>query len=113
MKKFSLAGVSRRQGTVKVRFANDMMRVKLMVNDDQTDVNLLELPEAMDKGAAVKFLMTTELMETPDFAEAIENADDKYNSVPVVRATRKPKASTKPVATKEGKLASLRARVPA
>lgn len=83
---FSVGGVSKLEGQVKVRFANDMTRVKILSKGGHTDVFLMELPEPMDKPAVVKYLMTTDLMQTPEFAEAIEEADEKYSGVKATKA---------------------------
>lgn len=56
-KLFAVAGVSKLDGVVKARFAKDMGRVKVLEKNGHTDVRLIELPKAMDKAAAVAFLM--------------------------------------------------------
>ena len=76
---FKVAGVSTLKGEVKVRFANDMTRVKVLAKNGHTDIELLELPEAMAKPAVVTFLKTTELYANPVFQAAIDAADAKYN----------------------------------
>lgn len=77
---FKVAGVSTHDSKTKVRFANDFVtRIKMLVKGGHTNINLVELPEAMSKADAVTFLKTTELMDTPLFAEAITLADEKYN----------------------------------
>lgn len=82
MSLFKVAGVSTADGQTKVRFANDLVsRVKVLIKCDHTDIHLMELPNAMLKSEAVTYLKTTYLMETPLFAEAIDNADEKYNEV--------------------------------
>ena len=58
---FKVAGVSVLKGEVKVRFANDMTRVKVLAKNGHTDIELRELPEAMDKPAVVTYLKTTDL----------------------------------------------------
>lgn len=93
-KMFTVAGVSQFKGQYKVRFANDLARVKLLMKNDNTDIELLELPEPMSKPDAVKFLKTSALAERAEFLEAIDAADAKYNPVAVVKV-RKPRASKK------------------
>ncbi len=85
---FKVAGVSTLKGEVKVRFANDMTRVKVLAKNDHTDIELLELPEAMDKPAVVTFLKTTELYTNPSFQAAIDAADAKYNGSSVVKVAK-------------------------
>ena len=76
---FKVAGVSRLNGQVKVRFANDMTRVKILAKNGHTDIELRELPEAMDKPAVVNFLKSSDLYANADFQAAIDAADAKYN----------------------------------
>jgi hypothetical protein len=96
---FKVTGTSKSNGKTKVRFANDMLRVKLMVKNGQTDVNLIELPKAMSKGDAVKFLME-QTQFTGEAREAIEAANEKYNGAKTVKVSGvsvkvKAKAKTK------------------
>ena len=85
---FKVAGVSTLKGEVKVRFANDMTRVKVLAKNGHTDIELRELPEAMDKPAVVAYLKTTELYTDARFTAAIDAADVKYNSVKTVKVTK-------------------------
>lgn len=78
-KLFKVAGVSAVKGQYKVRFANDMARVKVLIKTDHTDIELMELPRAMTKAEIVTFLKTTSLMDKSVYAHAIEAADVKYN----------------------------------
>ncbi len=58
-KLFTVAGTSRRNGTVKFRFSNDLKgRIPMLVRTGHTEINLVELPEAMTKAAAIQFLAT-------------------------------------------------------
>ena len=85
---FKVAGVSVLKGEVKVRFANDMTRVKVLAKNGHTDIELRELPEAMDKPAVVTYLKTTDLYTDSRFTAAIDAADTKYNSVATVKVTK-------------------------
>jgi hypothetical protein len=86
---FKVTGVSTQDGLTKVRFANDFVsRVKMLIKAGHTDIELMELPEAMSKADAVTYLKTTELMNTPRFAEAITLADEKYNLNYAVKLTK-------------------------
>jgi len=84
---FKVAGVSTLKGEVKVRFANDMTRVKVLAKNGHTDIELMELPQAMDKPAVVTFLKTTDLYQNPVFQAAIDAADAKYNGKDVVKVS--------------------------
>ena len=110
-KMFTVAGVSQFKGQFKVRFANDLARVKLLMKNDNTEIELLELPEPMSKPDAVKFLKNSALAERAEFLEAIDTADAKYNPVAVVKV-RKPRDSKKSVQPNMDKIRS-RARAQA
>ena len=57
-KLFTVAGTARNSdGTVKARFANDLVaRIKILNKAGCTDINLVELPQAMTKLDALKYL---------------------------------------------------------
>jgi hypothetical protein len=57
-KTFSVAGTAKNpNGTVKARFANDLVaRIKILNKAGCTDINLMELPHAMTKLEALKYL---------------------------------------------------------
>lgn len=57
-KKFSFAGTSRKDGIMKARFANDLMRVKVLAKTGHSDIDLIELKEPMTKPEAVAFLLS-------------------------------------------------------
>ena len=100
---FKVAGVSIRDGQMKVRWASDMTRVKVLVKTGHTDINLVDLPEAMDKGQAVTFLKTTDLYSKPEYREAIDAADAKYNGVGAEPKEAKPVKAAKPASTVKAK----------
>jgi hypothetical protein len=78
-KTFAVGGVSKSKSGYKVRFANDMTRVKILAKTD-TDIQMLDLPNAMTKPELVTFLKTSELYANATYREAIDSADEKYNS---------------------------------
>ena len=56
---FTVAGLSRQNGSLKLRFANDFVtRVKVLARNGHKDIELVELPQAMTKDAAVAYLST-------------------------------------------------------
>lgn len=59
-KTFTVAGTAKNaDGTVKARFANDLVaRVKILNKAGCTDINLVELPRAMTKLEALQHLQT-------------------------------------------------------
>jgi hypothetical protein len=84
---FKVGGVSKTKGQYKVRFANDMTRVKILAKTD-SDINLIELPSAMTKPELAAYLKTTELYANAEYRAAIDAADAKYNGVVTAKATK-------------------------
>ena len=76
-KTFTVAGTSNLNGVVKFRFANDLAgRVKVLLKNGHTDVNLVELPEAMTKERAIQFLESLDTdAETADTVRPSLDAD--------------------------------------
>jgi hypothetical protein len=54
---YSFAGTSVLKGELKVRFANSDARAKQLAKLGDTDVNIIQLPRAMDKADAVAYLL--------------------------------------------------------
>lgn len=101
-KSFKIAGVSKLKGSYKVRFANDMTRVKVLAKTGHSEIELIELPKAMSKPELVTHLKTTALYNRAEFKQAIDAADDKYNGSATVKvagvkvkAPAKAKSTTK------------------
>jgi len=59
-KTFTVSGTATNSdGTVKVRFANDLVaRIKILNKNNCTNINLVELPRAMTKMEALQHLQT-------------------------------------------------------
>ena len=72
-KLFTVAGTAKNpNGTVKARFANDLVaRIKILNKAGCTDINLIELPRAMTKLEALQHLQT--LGQTGDAGYAVAN----------------------------------------
>ena len=72
-KLFTVAGTATNaDGTVKARFANDLVaRIKILNKAGCTDINLMELPQAMTKLQALQYL--TEQGVTGDAGYAVAN----------------------------------------
>jgi hypothetical protein len=91
METFKVAGTSKLPtGETKVRFANDMTRVKVLLKGGHTDIDLIELPKAMTKEEIVAYLIKM------DFADG---SLDKAAAIQAEAAKRKvgeaaPKAKT-------------------
>lgn len=109
-KLYSVAGVSKLNGSYKVRFANDLVgRIKALSKSHE-DVQLFELPKEMSKSECVAFLKAHELYSNPVYREAIDNADEKYNGVATVKVKVAKPAKAKKAAPS---LDAIKARVEA
>jgi hypothetical protein len=65
-KTFKVIGVSTLNGKTKVRFANDLAsRIKNLVKNGHTGVELFELPEAMTKEAGIAYAREHNLFAVP------------------------------------------------
>lgn len=96
-KKFAVAGVSTLDGDTKIRFANDMMRIKILAKNGHTDIDLVELPTEMTKAEIVQHLKSIEFGKGNAATEAAIAASEKKN--PSVVKTVKAKTGTKVSAT--------------
>lgn len=106
-KTFKVAGISKLNGDYKVRFANDLMRIKVLAKHGHEDIRLAELDEAVTKLEAARQLLTLE-----DFADAAAQAviteyiEDNTPKAPKTKAAPKtvakaPAKATKTKATKK------------
>ena len=115
MTTYKIAGVSRLNGEMKVRFANDMTRVKVLAKNGHSDIDLIELKEPMTKADAVAFLLSIDFA-TRDGAtnEAVQTAllaeVDKRQEKPA-REPKAPKAEKKTKPTLESIAAKAKAPV--
>lgn len=94
-KSFTHAGVSRLNGEMKVRFANDALRTKVLVKNGHTDIDIVELKHAMSKEDAVKYLLEIDFatqngVTNADVKAALEAELDKRADAP--KAVKTPKA---------------------
>ena len=77
-KLFTVAGTSKVNGGTKVRYANDMTRVKVLVKGGHEDIDLIELPRAMTKAEIVSYLMSMDFADgNVEKAEAIAREASK------------------------------------
>ena len=106
---FSVAGVSTLKGSVKVRFAKDMARTKVLAANGHKDIKLVQLPKAMTKAEALAFLAADAKFQDTAAQAAIKGAKSedkaptKTKSVEVDVAAIKAKnlATIKAVAAKQ------------
>lgn len=89
-KLFSIVGTSRHNGEVKVRFANDIMRVKVLAKHGHEDVTLVELDEPMDKMAAAAFIQSLPEFQGPDEQFAIADYIERNTPREKVGRVEKP-----------------------
>ena len=102
-KLFNIVGVSKLNGEYKVRFATDIMRIKVLAKHGHEDIRLAELDTAVTKYEAVEQLKTLdEFQDVAAQAAIAEYLEDK--------APKAPKAKvSKPVATKATKTPAVKA----
>ena len=99
-KTFTVAGVSTLNGDCKIRFANDVLRVKNLAKSGHEDIRLVELNEAMLKTDAAKFIQALPEFEDAVAQEAIAEYLSKHDKAPRVQVK---KAVKKAVTTKPAK----------
>ena len=93
-KTFTHAGVSKLNGVVKARFANDAMRVKVLQKGGHTDIDMTELLRPMSKTEAVEALIKAGFhKDNAAIQQALAAEVDK----------RAPKAASKDKPKKEAK----------
>ena len=92
---YTFAGTSVLKGDVKVRFANSDARAKQLAKLGDTNINIVELPSAMDKAGAVAHLLTL-----PAFAD-VQDA---------LRAEVAPRAKAKPARTVKMRVSKVKVK---
>lgn len=91
MSTYTFAGTSRLNGTIKVRFANDAARVKVLAKNGHTDIDLIELKHPMTKEEIVAYLREIDFARgNIEIQAAIDAADEKRN--PKEKPPKEPKA---------------------
>ena len=85
-KLFTVAGTSKLDGEYKVRFANDVLRIKVLAKHGHEDIRLAELDEAMTKTDAVKAISTMDEFQDVNAQAAI--ADYLERNTPAVKPTK-------------------------
>jgi hypothetical protein len=95
-KLFTVCGVSKLGGELKVRFANDTMRVKVLAKHGHEDIRLYDLETEMTKTEAV--LAIAKLDEFQDLPAQAAIADYLDRNIVTPKATAAtPKATAKAV----------------
>lgn len=118
-KLFTVAGISKLPSThgseYKVRFANDVMRVKVLIKGGHEDVRLVELDAPSTKMEAVQILK-----DMPEFSDVIAQAtiaefiEENTPKAPRTKAAKAPKVKpeSSPTATKAVKAPKARVEMP-
>lgn len=77
-KTFAVAGVSTFKDGTKIRFANDAARVKILIKNGHTDIELVDLPREMTKAEIAQHLFETDFANgRPQVLEAIQDLAKK------------------------------------
>ena len=108
-KMFKVFGVSKLDGEYKVRFANDIMRTKVLAKHGHTEIELVELSEAMTKYDGIRAIQSLAEFASAHsqsaIAEYLEEKAPKAKAAPAkapAKAQSKTKAkTTAPVAVTE------------
>ena len=118
-KSFTHAGVSRLKGEFKVRFCNDALRVKVLAKNGHTDIDIIELKEAMSKEDTVAYLMSIDFATRDDVTNmevqaALEAELDKRSEKPAtVKVPKAVKAVKAPKVPKGPSMDAIKAKVAA
>lgn len=80
-KTYTVAGVSTQNGSTKLRFANDTMRIKILAKNGHTDIELVTLPHAMSKAEIVAHMREVGFRSGDAAVEAAMNLILKRNPV--------------------------------
>ncbi len=92
-KKFTVAGVSTLNGKTKIRWANDVMRIKILAKNGHTDVELIELPHEMTKSEIVQHMREIGFGSgNPAIEAAIKYAEKKNPAAKAAATTTAVKA---------------------
>ena len=115
-KTFTVAGTAtNKDGTVKVRFVNDLVaRIKILNKSGCNNINLVELPQAMTKLQALQYLQAQGITAGDEgFAVANKLAEKsrvaKKGEVKVSASGTKTKAKTAPATVRSDAVESTNA----
>ena len=106
-KLFTVAGVSTLNGEMKVRFANDILRLKVLAKHGHEDITLVELENPMTKLDAVKFIKGlaefSGVAAQAAIADYLDRKDEKPVKATKAAAPAKATKTTTPKAAKAPK----------
>jgi hypothetical protein len=99
-KLFTVAGISKLNGEYKIRFANDIMRIKVLAKSGHEDIRLADLEASLTKMDAARVILGLEdfqdAIAQSTITEYIEENTPKAKAAPV-KAPAKAKATKAPV----------------
>ena len=114
MSTFKYAGVSKLNGKVKARFANDQMRVKVLAKNGHKDIDIIELKHPMTKQEAVAFLLKINFDNgNAAVRAAIEAEVEKRTDAPKAAKAPKAKAPAKKAAKSKPSMDAIKAKAKA
>ena len=100
-KLFNIVGVSKLNGEYKVRFATDIMRIKVLAKSGHEDIRLAELDAPVTKLEAAKQIQAMdEFQDAAAQSTIAEYIEDKSPKAPKAKAAPAPKAKAKAPAKK-------------
>jgi hypothetical protein len=101
-KQFTVAGISKLNGEYKVRFANDVMRIKVLTKSGHEDIRLADLEKSVTKLEAAQILLGLDEFQDAiaqsTISEYIEDNTPKAKATPA-KAPVKAKAVKAPAKT--------------
>jgi hypothetical protein len=95
-KLFTVAGISTLNGVTKVRFANDIMRIKVLAKSGHEDIRLVDLEGEYTKLAAAELLLS--VAEFGDSLAQMTITDYIAENKPTEKPQRRAKATATRVA---------------
>lgn len=87
---YAYAGVSTLKGEVKVRYANDQMRIKVLQKNGHTDIDLVQLINPMQKDDAVAYLISIDFARGNATVQAALDAEVEKRAEPAPKAPKAP-----------------------
>jgi hypothetical protein len=93
MSEYNVAGVSRLDGQLKVRFATAIEYAEKLAKAGNVDIKLLEAPNAMTREELTEWLKTTSIYEDPEAKAVIDEKSDKFTGANKVVKVKVPKAA--------------------
>lgn len=98
-KLYTVCGISKLDGEYKVRFANDVLRIKVLAKHGHEDIRLAELDTAMTKVDAVKAIAKMDEFQDATAQAAIADYLDRKDETPKAAKVAAPKSKA-PAKTK-------------